>query len=133
MALSSEHHGKATGSRAMALHQSSVYGGTILGGTVAGYCGDYYGWRAGFYLFGSLGIVLAAVLVFALREPARGAADETQDRPEGGASDSSPSPPGFAGGEGRGEGGSPAGQPPRCPPHPQPLAPASAAPRAPLA
>ena len=75
MSLLSDYHGPATRSRAMGLHQSSVYAGTILGGVVAGYCGDYYGWRTGFYLFGGLGAALAVVLVFTLREPARGAAD----------------------------------------------------------
>src|SRR5919204_371211 len=75
MSLISDYHGKATRSRALGLHQSSVYAGTILGGVVAGYCGDYYGWRTGFYLFGGLGAALAVVLLFTLREPARGAAD----------------------------------------------------------
>jgi MFS family permease len=75
MSLISDYHGKDTRSRAMGLHQSSVYAGTVLGGVVAGYCGDTYGWRVGFYVFGVLGVVLAAVLVLALREPTRGAAD----------------------------------------------------------
>jgi MFS family permease len=76
MSLLSDYHGPATRSRAMGLHQSSVYVGTVLGGGVAGYCADYYGWRSGFYLFGGLGVALAAVLLFCLREPTRGAADE---------------------------------------------------------
>ncbi|HOW66429.1 MAG TPA: MFS transporter, partial [Verrucomicrobiota bacterium] len=57
MSLISDYHGRGTRSKAMSLHQSSVYAGTILGGTVAGYCAQYYGWRSGFYLFGSLGIL----------------------------------------------------------------------------
>ncbi len=75
MSLISDYHGKDTRSKAMGLHQSSVYAGTIAGGTVAGYCADYYGWRSGFYLFGGLGLLLAVVLLFTLREPERGAAD----------------------------------------------------------
>jgi MFS family permease len=75
MSLISDYHGRPTRSRAMGLHQSSVYAGTVLGGTVAGYCGEYYGWRSGFYLFGSLGLVLAAVLLLTLREPPRGRLD----------------------------------------------------------
>jgi MFS family permease len=74
MSLLSDYHGPETRSRAMGLHQSSVYVGTVLGGSVAGYCADYYGWRLGFYLFGSLGLGLAAILVFYLREPPRQAA-----------------------------------------------------------
>jgi MFS family permease len=79
MSLLSDYHGPATRSRAMGLHQSSVYVGTVLGGGVAGYCADSYGWRLGFYLFGGLGIALAAVLLFFLREPTRGAADGSID------------------------------------------------------
>jgi MFS family permease len=79
MSLLSDYHGPATRSQAMGLHQSSVYVGTVLGGGVAGYCGDYYGWRSGFYLFGLLGIGLAAALVFFLREPTRGAVDGHPD------------------------------------------------------
>src|SRR5215831_7471601 len=84
MSLLSDYHGRETRSRAMGLHQSSVYVGTVLGGVVAGYCGDYHGWRTGFYLFGGLGIALAIVLLFCLREPVRGAADGTPPvHPEG--------------------------------------------------
>jgi MFS family permease len=75
MSMISDYHGKATRSRAMAIHQSSVYVGTVVGGTVAGFCAQYYGWRSGFFLFGGAGILLAAVLVFTLKEPVRGAAD----------------------------------------------------------
>jgi MFS family permease len=71
MALISDYHGPKTKSRAMGIHQSSVYAGTIAGGAVAGYMGQYYGWRSGFYLFGSLGIVLGAVLLLTLKEPPR--------------------------------------------------------------
>jgi MFS family permease len=70
LALISAYHTPRTRSRALALHQSSVYAGTVLGGYVAGLSAQHYGWRSGFYLFGSLGMVLAVVLTFALREPA---------------------------------------------------------------
>jgi MFS family permease len=65
----------------MALHQSSVYAGTIAGGAAAGYFGQLYGWRSGFYVFGALGVALGLVLVVALREPARGQAEA--DDPDG--------------------------------------------------
>jgi MFS family permease len=72
MSLISDYHGKTTRSRAMSLHQSSVYAGTILGGTLAGYCADRYGWRSGFYVFGSLGVLLGIILMGMLKEPVRG-------------------------------------------------------------
>jgi MFS family permease len=71
LALISEYHGPDTRSRAMGLHQSSVYAGTVVGGSVAGWYADHQGWRYGFYLFGWAGVVLAAVLLLFLREPPR--------------------------------------------------------------
>src|SRR5690606_37678990 len=79
MSVVADYHGPATRSRAMAIHQSSVYAGTIAGGTFAGLMGQVYGWRSGFYLFGVLGIVLAVVLVSFLREPRRGQAEVGSD------------------------------------------------------
>ena len=55
MSLLSDYHSKATRSKAMAFHQSSVYAGTIAGGAVAGYMGEYYGWHSSFYMFGGTG------------------------------------------------------------------------------
>jgi len=71
MSILSAFHGAGTRSRAMSIHQSSVYAGTIAGGSVAGVLGQHYGWRSSFYLFGSLGILLSVLLIVLLREPAR--------------------------------------------------------------
>ncbi|MBI4877492.1 MAG: MFS transporter [Acidobacteria bacterium] len=75
MSLLSDYHGRDTRSRAMGLHQSSVYAGPIAGGALAGLLAQHYGWRSGFFVFGSLGTVLGFVLLLLLREPRRGAAD----------------------------------------------------------
>ncbi|MBA3439098.1 MAG: MFS transporter [Pyrinomonadaceae bacterium] len=75
MSLVSDYHGPDTRSRAMSLHQSSVYAGTIAGGTLSGFMGQHYGWRSSFYLFGTLGILLGVLLVWMLREPVRGQAE----------------------------------------------------------
>jgi MFS family permease len=77
MSMISDYHGKATRSRAMGTHQTSVYIGTIGGGFFAGLIGERYGWRWSFIFFGGLGILLGLVLVGLLREPQRGAADIT--------------------------------------------------------
>jgi MFS family permease len=75
MSLVSDYHGKDTRSRAMGLHQTSVYAGTIAGGFFAGLIGQHYGWRWSFIIFGALGLLLGLVLSRYLREPERGAAD----------------------------------------------------------
>ena len=81
MSLLSAYHGTETRSRAMALHQSSVYAGTIAGGSVAGFLGQYYGWRSSFYLFGAAGMLYGLLLLLLLREPARDpAADAKESR-----------------------------------------------------
>lgn len=72
MSLLSDYHGKDTRSKAMSFHQSSVYAGTIAGGALAGYMGQYYGWRSSFYVFGGLGILLGVALIALLKEPERG-------------------------------------------------------------
>jgi len=69
MSLISAYHGPATRSRAMSLHQSSVYAGSITGGAVSGFIGEHYGWRSSFVLFGAAGIVLGLLLWKLLLEP----------------------------------------------------------------
>jgi MFS family permease len=78
MSLVSDYHGPHTRSKALAFHQSSVYAGTILGSWIAALLAERGGWRDGFYLFGSCGIVLVVVLVLFLREPPR----ETVTKPD---------------------------------------------------
>jgi MFS family permease len=87
MSLVSDYHGRATRSRAMAIHQSSVYAGTIAGGAVAGYLAQHYGWRSSFYLFGTLGTLLGFVLIGLLKEPVRGQSEAPGDAPVHGAFD----------------------------------------------
>ena len=75
MSLIADYHGRDTRSRAMGLHQTSVYVGTIGGGFFAGLIGQYYGWRLSFVVFGALGILLGFALQSFLREPRRGASE----------------------------------------------------------
>ncbi len=81
MSLMSDYHGQSTRSRALSLHQSSVYLGTIAGSWLAAWIAERYGWRSGFYLLGTLGMLLALVLYRFLREPQRGAADTETPSP----------------------------------------------------
>jgi MFS family permease len=75
MSLISDYH-RETRSRAMSIHQSSVYAGTIAGSAVSGAVGQYYGWQSSFILFGTMGVLLALSLSTLLREPARGMSEE---------------------------------------------------------
>jgi sugar phosphate permease len=75
MSLISDYHGANTRSRAMSWHQSGVYAGSIAGGSVSGFLGQYYGWQSSFIFFGAAGIILAAILWSLLKEPVRGMSD----------------------------------------------------------
>ena len=69
MTLIARYHGGQTRSRAMAIHQSAVYAGTVAGGALSAIVAERAGWRQGFVLFGLLGLAVAVVLSFTLREP----------------------------------------------------------------
>ena len=72
MSMVSDYHGADTRSRAIGIHQTSVYIGTIAGGFFAGLIGQVYGWRWSFVIFGGLGMLLGLLLSRSLREPVRG-------------------------------------------------------------
>jgi sugar phosphate permease len=75
MSMVSDYHGKETRSRAIGIHQTSVYAGTIAGGSLAGLIAQHYGWRSSFVVFGGMGVLLGFVLNRFLREPKRGQAE----------------------------------------------------------
>jgi len=79
----SDYHGSLTRSRALGLHQTAVYMGTIGGGFFAGLIAEAYGWRWSFVVFGGLGVLLGVVLTRFLVEPPRGAADAAEGRRTG--------------------------------------------------
>jgi MFS family permease len=72
MSMIGDYHAAGTRSRAMALHQSSVYAGTVAGGVGSGWIAQTYGWRPMFVWFGAAGIAVAFLLLTLLREPERG-------------------------------------------------------------
>lgn len=81
MSLLAAFHDGTTRSRAMSLHQTSVYAGTALGGFVAAILARRHGWQAPFSTFGALGLAYAAFLSLRLVEPLR----EASSRGEGSA------------------------------------------------
>src|SRR5579884_569530 len=71
MSMISDYHGTQTRSRAMGLHQTSVYVGTVAGAFFSGLIGERFGWRWSFVVFGGFGLLLVLPLLKALREPQR--------------------------------------------------------------
>ncbi len=81
MSMISDYHGRATRSKAMSFHQSSVYIGSIMGSWLTALIAEKWGWRLGFYIFGAAGILLAIVLAAFLREPVRGRLETATPQP----------------------------------------------------
>jgi MFS family permease len=75
MALISDYHTPATRSRAIGLHQTSIYAGTIGGSALAGWMGQRYGWQSPFWVLGIAGIILGLVVSAFIREPRRNEAE----------------------------------------------------------
>lgn len=71
VSLISDYHGESTRSRALGIHQTGVYVGTIGGTTLAALLAQRYGWRSPFLVFGLLGIALGVILFAFIREPER--------------------------------------------------------------
>ena len=75
LSMMSDYHGRGARSRALSLHQTSVYAGTIAGGFFAGWIADRLNWRWPFVFFGGAGILFSFWLIAVLIEPQRGASD----------------------------------------------------------
>jgi MFS family permease len=65
--LIGQHH-KDTRAMAMSIHTTALYVGIIASGFVAGWIGEHYGWRSVFYVFGAVGIVLAATIAWRMKD-----------------------------------------------------------------
>ena len=70
-------HTRAT---ALSIHQTSLYVGIIASGFISGYIGEHYGWRAAFYVFGSIGVVWAVLCIFAMQNTPMPAPSESSDK-----------------------------------------------------
>lgn len=63
-------HDKTRGT-ALAILQTALYIGVTVGGLIAGYIGEHYGWRRAFFAFGFIGIVWAAVVIWRAQNTAQ--------------------------------------------------------------
>ncbi len=75
MSLLADYHSPRTRSRAMSVHQTSVYVGTAGGGLLAGVMAEWWGWRSPFWFLGIIGFAYGAVLWRGIAEPKRGHSD----------------------------------------------------------
>ena len=66
-ALIGEYHEK-TRATAMSIHQTALYAGIVVSGFLAGWIADQFSWRVAFYAFGGLGILLAIILMFRMKD-----------------------------------------------------------------
>ncbi|MHB1557915.1 MAG: MFS transporter [Isosphaeraceae bacterium] len=82
MSVLADYHGPETRSRAMSIHQTSVYIGTAGGWALGGGLGAIAGWRAPFLGLGIAGLVYAVFLAVVLIEPRRGGARTTAGKSE---------------------------------------------------
>ena len=73
--LVSDYFGPAVRGKIYGLLQLSAPLGYMLGMILATFLRDAIGWRGVFYLTGSLGIVLSAIIFFGVREVARGSSE----------------------------------------------------------
>jgi MFS family permease len=73
-----DYHGRGTRSRALGIHQTSVYVGTAGGALLAGWLAHYFGWRSPFYVLGFAGAAYAVILGFVLVEPVRGQSEDAK-------------------------------------------------------
>jgi sugar phosphate permease len=77
--LIAEFHHK-TRALAMAVHQTALYVG-IVASSFAATVGGWYGWRSAFYMFGSGGIVMAAILLWRMHDTPRAAPRDSTGGP----------------------------------------------------
>ncbi len=94
VSLLSDYHSPQTRSKALGIHQTSVYLGTAGGAVFAGYIGQFYGWRAPFLILGTAGCAYAGLLALSLFDPPREQSPSEADNSPPTSSDSVPRAPG---------------------------------------
>jgi MFS family permease len=67
LALIADYHRGSTRSLATGLHMSGIYTGAALGG-LGGFVSEQWGWRAGFTIFGVIGVAYAVIAGFFLKD-----------------------------------------------------------------
>jgi MFS transporter, Spinster family, sphingosine-1-phosphate transporter len=75
LAILADHHTTATRGKAVATFVIGMNLGPVLGGAMAGWIGDHYGWRPTLIVLGLVGLSLAIVMAVFLRDVRVGASE----------------------------------------------------------
>ncbi|MGE3302058.1 MAG: MFS transporter [Hyphomonadaceae bacterium] len=75
LSLISDYFPPARRGFATAMHALGMPAGTFLGAIIGGAAAEAWGWRSAFFVVGAPGLLLAALFLLTVREPARGALD----------------------------------------------------------
>lgn len=67
LALITDYHKGRTRSLATGLHMSGLYAGLAMGG-IGGFIAELWGWRYGFQVFGSFGVLYSVLLLYVLKD-----------------------------------------------------------------
>ncbi|TMG80456.1 MAG: MFS transporter [Betaproteobacteria bacterium] len=73
MSLIGDYFSRGWRTQAVGIFHSALPAAGIVGSPLIGIITDHYGWRAALITFGALGIALALIIRFTIREPDRGA------------------------------------------------------------
>ncbi|HWB99689.1 MAG TPA: MFS transporter [Bryobacteraceae bacterium] len=80
-ALIADYHGTSSRGTAMAVHSVGLNLGVVAGGAGAGYLADHFGWRMGFIVLGGMGLLIAGLSLFFLRDSGAGLPQKAQKHP----------------------------------------------------
>jgi MFS family permease len=77
ISLISDHYPRARRAAANSVFLLGAPAGSLVGALVGGWVSQHHGWRAAFFVLGAPGVLVALLVLLALREPPRGLADGT--------------------------------------------------------
>ncbi len=79
-ALLSDFYGPEQRNRALTIFNIAIPVGAALGYSLGSAIAQAHGWRSAFYMSAIPGVIIAIVILFAMREPARGETEEPQQK-----------------------------------------------------